>query len=180
MVEVQAQNLAAGLVRTASSTHEDPQLGKETQLRDQDRLLPVANIARIMVQELPEGTKISRDAKAIMQEAVSEFICFVVSEVADNCNGESKRTMHGVDIIEALEALGPTKACWPHSVGGRAVKDAGKNGLAEGYGAVTRAMMPYLSSSSANSAKQKRSLSSDAHTTSLSPSSKRRPTMGAA
>jgi len=131
---------------------------RAAQLRDQDRLLPVANIARIMVQELPEGTKISRDAKAIMQEAVSEFICFVVSEVADNCNGESKRTMHGVDIIEALEALG----------------------LAEGYGAVTRAMMPYLSSSSANSAKQKRSLSSDAHTTSLSPSSKRRPTMGAA
>lgn len=36
-------------------------------IREQDRLLPAANIFRIMQRELPEGFKISRDAKYFMQ-----------------------------------------------------------------------------------------------------------------
>jgi len=31
--------------------------------REQDRYLPVANIARIMKKSLPEGAKIAKDAK---------------------------------------------------------------------------------------------------------------------
>lgn len=36
-------------------------------IREQDRLLPAANIFRIIQRELPEGCKISRDAKYFMQ-----------------------------------------------------------------------------------------------------------------
>jgi hypothetical protein len=36
-------------------------------IREQDRLLPAANVFRIIQRELPEGSKISRDAKYFMQ-----------------------------------------------------------------------------------------------------------------
>jgi len=45
--------------------------------REQDRFLPVANIARIMKRVLPPNEKIAKDAKEAVQECVSEFICFV-------------------------------------------------------------------------------------------------------
>jgi len=49
-------------------------------LKDQDRLLPIANVARIMKRALPENAKIAKDAKECVQEAVSEFISFITSE----------------------------------------------------------------------------------------------------
>jgi nuclear transcription Y subunit beta len=49
-------------------------------MSDQDRLLPIANVARIMKQTLPESAKIAKDAKECVQECVSEFIAFVTSE----------------------------------------------------------------------------------------------------
>lgn len=48
--------------------------------REQDRYLPVANIARIMKKALPANAKIAKDAKDAMQECVSEFISLVTSE----------------------------------------------------------------------------------------------------
>jgi len=89
---VQQATLAASVAASASL---DP-------IREQDRLLPAANIFRIIQRELPEGCKISRDAKYFMQvrmhlglptasarhrphpmpslaaqEALSEFVCFL-------------------------------------------------------------------------------------------------------
>ena len=52
-------------------------------LRDQDRLLPVANVARLMASELPPDAKIAKEAKVLMQEMVSEFICFLTGEAND-------------------------------------------------------------------------------------------------
>jgi hypothetical protein len=49
-------------------------------VRDQDRLMPIANVARIMKQAVPQSAKISKDAKECVQECVSEFISFVSSE----------------------------------------------------------------------------------------------------
>lgn len=49
-------------------------------LREQDRYLPIANVARIMKRALPENAKIAKDAKECVQECVSEFISFVTSE----------------------------------------------------------------------------------------------------
>lgn len=49
-------------------------------IREQDRLLPIANVARIMKQAVPTNAKIAKDAKECVQQCVSEFISFVTSE----------------------------------------------------------------------------------------------------
>jgi hypothetical protein len=49
-------------------------------LREQDRLLPIANVGRIMKLAVPPAAKISKEAKESVQECVSEFITFVSSE----------------------------------------------------------------------------------------------------
>jgi hypothetical protein len=48
--------------------------------RESDRLLPIANITRIMKTALPDNAKIAKDAKECVQECVSEFIGFITSE----------------------------------------------------------------------------------------------------
>lgn len=49
-------------------------------IKEQDRLLPIANVARIMKQAIPTNAKIAKDAKETVQECVSELISFVTSE----------------------------------------------------------------------------------------------------
>ena len=49
-------------------------------VREQDRYLPIANISRIMKKGLPANGKIAKDAKETVQECVSEFISFITSE----------------------------------------------------------------------------------------------------
>ena len=50
--------------------------------REQDRLLPVANIQRIMRRLLPADEKISKDAKEVLQESLSRRgVRFVPREV---------------------------------------------------------------------------------------------------
>lgn len=55
--------------------------GNDTDIiREQDRLLPIANVARTMKQAVPTNAKIAKDAKSCVQDCVSEFISFVTSE----------------------------------------------------------------------------------------------------
>ena len=54
--------------------------GASEALREQDRLLPIANVGRIMKNILPANAKIAKDAKETLQECVSEFISFITSE----------------------------------------------------------------------------------------------------
>jgi len=75
-------------------------------IREQDRLLPIANVARIMKQAVPANAKIAKDAKECAQECVSEFISFVTSEAAERCQQEKRKTINGEDIIWAMETLG--------------------------------------------------------------------------
>ena len=90
-------------------------------IREQDRLLPIANVARIMKQAVPTNAKIAKDAKSCVQDCVSEFISFVTSEynsrnilyelfilfrAAERCQLEKRKTINGEDIIWAMEALG--------------------------------------------------------------------------
>lgn len=75
-------------------------------LKDQDHLLPIANVGRIMKQILPSNAKISKEAKETMQECVSEFISFVTSEASDKCRNEKRKTLNGDDICWALGTLG--------------------------------------------------------------------------
>lgn len=54
--------------------------GEDGDIRDQDRLLPIANVGRIMKLAVPPSAKISKEGKEAVQECVSEFIAFVSSE----------------------------------------------------------------------------------------------------
>ncbi|CAF2636864.1 unnamed protein product [Rotaria sp. Silwood2] len=75
-------------------------------LREQDRFLPIANVAKIMKKGVPEKGKIAKDAKETIQECVSEFISFITSEASDRCLQEKRKTINGEDIILAMLTLG--------------------------------------------------------------------------
>ncbi|KAJ3380208.1 Nuclear transcription factor Y subunit B-10 [Lobulomyces angularis] len=65
------------------------------ELREQDRYLPIANVARIMKRALPENAKIAKEAKECVQECVSEFISFITSEASEKCINEKRKTING-------------------------------------------------------------------------------------
>ncbi|KAK1409542.1 hypothetical protein QVD17_36068 [Tagetes erecta] len=75
-------------------------------IREQDRFLPIANISRIMKKALPANGKIAKDAKDTVQECVSEFISFVTSEASDKCLKEKRKTINGDDLLWAMATLG--------------------------------------------------------------------------
>ncbi|KAL8171725.1 hypothetical protein V2J09_023529 [Rumex salicifolius] len=71
-----------------------------------DKLLPIANVGRIMKQALPSPAKISKESRETMQECVTEFISFVTGEASEKCHRENRKTLNGDDIIWALGSLG--------------------------------------------------------------------------
>ncbi|MBA0873508.1 hypothetical protein Goshw_003088 [Gossypium schwendimanii] len=73
---------------------------------EQERLLPIANVGRIMKQILPPNAKVSKEAKQTLQECATEFISFVTGEASDKCRKENRKTVNGDDICWALAALG--------------------------------------------------------------------------
>ncbi|CAJ2629166.1 unnamed protein product [Trifolium pratense] len=75
-------------------------------IKEQDRLLPIANVGRIMKQILPPNAKISKEAKETMQECVSEFVSFVTGEASDKCHKEKRKTVNGDDVCWAMTNLG--------------------------------------------------------------------------
>ncbi|KAL3520645.1 hypothetical protein ACH5RR_018794 [Cinchona calisaya] len=85
-----------------SSSDQSPQ----SNVREQDRYLPIANIGRIMKKALPANGKIAKDAKDTVQECVSEFISFVTSEASDKCQKEKRKTINGDDLLWAMATLG--------------------------------------------------------------------------
>lgn len=75
-------------------------------LREQDRLLPIANVSRIMKRALPANAKMSKEAKETVQECVSEFISFITGEASDKCQREKRKTVNGDDLLWAMSTLG--------------------------------------------------------------------------
>ncbi|XP_060180659.1 nuclear transcription factor Y subunit B-5-like [Lycium barbarum] len=75
-------------------------------IKEQDRLLPIANVGRLMKQILPQNAKISKEGKETVQECVSEFISFVTGEASDKCHKEKRKTLNGDDICWAMGSLG--------------------------------------------------------------------------
>ena len=74
--------------------------------KEHDRVLPIANVGRIMKKVIPANGKISKEAKETVQECVSEFISFVTGEASDKCQREKRKTINGDDIIWAITILG--------------------------------------------------------------------------
>ncbi|ODA77357.1 hypothetical protein RJ55_06985 [Drechmeria coniospora] len=60
-------------------------------VKEQDRWLPIANVARIMKNALPDNAKIAKEAKECMQEC---------------CQQEKRKTVNGEDILFAMTSLG--------------------------------------------------------------------------
>ncbi|KAL6596575.1 hypothetical protein ACP70R_047218 [Stipagrostis hirtigluma subsp. patula] len=83
-----------------------PVLNEESAIREQDRLMPVANVVRLMRHKLPPHAKIADDAKDLIQECVSEFISFVTGEANDHCRSEHRKTVTADDIVWAMARLG--------------------------------------------------------------------------
>jgi histone H3/H4 len=89
----------------ATMDHDDTS-GQAFEVKEQDRSVPIANVARIMKAALPDNAKISKEAKECMQECVSEFIAFITSEAVEKCRQEKRKTVSGEDILFALASLG--------------------------------------------------------------------------
>ncbi|XAR50988.1 hypothetical protein NMG60_11005473 [Bertholletia excelsa] len=87
-------------------SHEDGDQSPRSNVREQDRFLPIANISRIMKKALPANGKIAKDAKETVQECVSEFISFITSEASDKCQREKRKTINGDDLLWAMATLG--------------------------------------------------------------------------
>ena len=80
--------------------------GNKKQINEYDNYLPLANIGRIIKNNLPKDVKLSKSSKETFQECVSEFISFITSEANDKCNIEKRKIIKGEDIIYALNNLG--------------------------------------------------------------------------
>ena len=80
-------------------------------ITDYDNYLPLANIGRIIKNNLPKDVKLSKSSKETLQECVSEFISFITSEANDKCNLEKRKIIKGEDIIYALNNLDFEKYC---------------------------------------------------------------------
>lgn len=89
-----------------SGGHRENRSNMESSLREQDRFLPIANVSRIMKKALPANAKISKDAKEVVQECVSEFISFITGEASDKCQREKRKTINGDDLLWAMTTLG--------------------------------------------------------------------------
>ncbi|KAL0435855.1 UNVERIFIED_CONTAM: Nuclear transcription factor Y subunit B-5 [Sesamum radiatum] len=91
-------NNYAAAVSTAGADQEET----SGLIKEQDRLLPIANVGRIMKQILPPNAKVSKEAKETMQECVSEFISFVTGEATTNATRRRGKTVNGDDVCWAL------------------------------------------------------------------------------
>ncbi|XP_044431917.1 nuclear transcription factor Y subunit B-6-like [Triticum aestivum] len=103
-------------------------------VREQDRLMPIANVIRIMRRALPAHAKISDDAKEAIQECVSEFISFVTGEANERCRMQHRKTVNAEDIVWALNRLGFDDYVVPLSIFLHRMRDpeAGTGGAAAG------------------------------------------------
>jgi len=95
-----------GSENAEDSANEDGEQGDSEPLREQDRFLPIANVARIMKSSIPRTGKIAKEAKDCVQECVSEFVSFITSEASERCQQEKRKTINGEDILFAMATLG--------------------------------------------------------------------------
>ncbi|WOG91260.1 hypothetical protein DCAR_0310508 [Daucus carota subsp. sativus] len=75
-------------------------------VRDQDMLLPIANISRIMRKAVPQNGKIAKESKERIQECVTDFISYITGEASDKCREDKRKTISGDDVLWAMSRAG--------------------------------------------------------------------------
>ena len=71
-----------------------------------EEYLPISNISKIMKSVLDPKLKISKEAKALVEECVTEFICFITSEASEKCKREKRKTVNSEDLLTVMNHLG--------------------------------------------------------------------------
>ncbi|KAL6122781.1 hypothetical protein NUSPORA_00038 [Nucleospora cyclopteri] len=82
--------------------------GEEEQtftLKQKDRLLPLANVSKIMKRSVPLSAKIAKEAKDLVQQSATEFIAIVTCKAKELAQKEMKKVVSGEDLIKAMEEL---------------------------------------------------------------------------
>ena len=71
-------------------------------------VLPTLNVARVLAEQIPRSAKVAKDSKKYAQQAISEFMAFVITEAADIAyqRHHKKSTITTCEIKEALVKLG--------------------------------------------------------------------------
>ena len=77
-----------------------------------DTSLPISNLSKIMKMHIEKQTKISKEAKDLVEECVNEFICFITSEASDKCKKEKRKTINAEDILTVMKHLGFDNYCF--------------------------------------------------------------------
>ena len=75
-------------------------------LENKEENLPISNISKIMKMNLDPNMKISKEAKELVEDCVTEFICFITSEASEKCKKEKRKTINGEDILTVMKHLG--------------------------------------------------------------------------
>lgn len=73
---------------------------------EDNEYLPISNINKIMRSVIDDKLKISKEAKNLIEECVTEFICFITSEAAEKCKREKRKTINAEDILTVMKMLG--------------------------------------------------------------------------
>ncbi len=59
-----------------------------------------------MKSVLDKKLKISKEAKQLVEESVTEFICFITSEASEKCKKEKRKTINSEDLLTVMTHLG--------------------------------------------------------------------------
>ncbi|EES05602.1 nuclear transcription factor Y subunit B-1 [Sorghum bicolor] len=70
------------------------------------RVLPMANLVRLMRQVIPKSAKISSRAKDLTHDCALEFVGFLAGEASERATAQHRRTMAPEDFTCSLQALG--------------------------------------------------------------------------
>ncbi|CAJ0587358.1 unnamed protein product, partial [Mesorhabditis spiculigera] len=100
-------------------------------LPEQDRLLPIANVTRLMRTQIPEAGKMAKEARELVQDCASEFISFITSHANERCLQERRKVVTSDDLLDALRDLGFDEYIEPMAMFlNRYRRELGKEGLA--------------------------------------------------
>jgi histone H3/H4 len=82
-----------------------PEASSSSETRDRDYLIPAANVAQTLHNELKPGTKISEDVTALMQTMGTEIMRFVSAEANEQSTLQERKSVLASDLTKSVEEL---------------------------------------------------------------------------